>query len=130
SAALSARVMVDDITLADSLEAAEYLIDRLGPLSESELQESGVWTWLALFYFGQLCPVGRSGIRTPKADERYILSEDRRKRYRHLLEGHYRSVRMHGRRARVMLRHPLHVHSDMSEQLTSRQEIATNTALI
>lgn len=130
SEALSRAAPIRNVEFADAMAAARYLNDVLASLSEDDLQSSGVWTWLALFYFDQLCPANQNGLRKPKADERYILSQDGRKRYRHLLEGPYRMVRMHGDRARVMLRHPVHIHSDLSEQLSSRQEIATNAALI
>lgn len=91
-------------------------------------KDIGLWTWIALFYIGQICPPERQ----PKKLYSYVLRGDDNHRhyYRHLANGPFRLYRSHGSLARVMLAGPLDQHPDMAEQLASRQNIVTNTALI
>jgi hypothetical protein len=67
-------------------EAAEYLRDLLKPLSEADVTfDAGLWTWLTLFFFDQVCPP-RDGKRSVK-NSYYYIYEPRSQRYfyRHLL---------------------------------------------
>ena len=87
--------------------------------------DQGFWSWLALLLFDQLCPL-RKGKRTVGEDARYILSRDWRRRYRHLLATPYRTFQIHRttpERAGIVLRQPLHVLGEITEQFASRQEL-------
>ena len=48
---------------ASRMDAAAYLSEALKNLPDSVLHEPGLWSWLSLFYFEQLCPPGKDGVR-------------------------------------------------------------------
>jgi hypothetical protein len=118
------------------MEATSYLQQVLSPLDRSEVDHnSGLWSWLALFYVRQLCPLRPVGTRSVGENHRYILAapgtvEHHRHYYRHLLAGPCRIFRLHGSNARLFLQGPVSVHGDISEQVASRQELITNRGFI
>lgn len=87
SEAIVPIVRVDPQNFATRREAAEYLQRILAPLPEHEVTlNAGLWTWLSLFYFDQVCPI-RKGKRTlTKNDYTYVFEpKNSRHYYRHLL---------------------------------------------
>src|ERR1700682_1127018 len=62
---------VEPRTFANKCAAAEYLAVILAELPPG-VDETGVWSWLALFYFDQLSPVDADGTRRPREDYHYI----------------------------------------------------------
>src|SRR5262249_11852361 len=97
-------------------------------------RDTGLWAWLALFYFEQLCPKTAHGQRKPGELARWIPEVTNYQRYyRHLLAGPYRIYRAHRdnpQRAMALLCNPLDRPGDIVEQLASRQEIVTNRAIV
>jgi hypothetical protein len=120
-------------TFGNRLEAAKYLYERLSSVALKDVErDNGLWTWLTLLYFDELCPKDESGNRKPGARARYIPEPANFQRYyRHLLAGPYRIYRAFRdapARALVVLCQPLDKPGDLVEQLVSRQEIVTNPA--
>jgi hypothetical protein len=115
--------------------AAEY-VDRI--LAQSGTAEPerdvGLWAWLTLFFFDELCPANRSGDRDLRERPAYIPEPQNFQRYyRHLLLGPYLIFRAHRdapKRAMALLCKPLPIIDDVVAQLASRQELVTNRALI
>ncbi|MEW6433936.1 MAG: hypothetical protein AB1730_20745 [Myxococcota bacterium] len=87
----------------------------------------GLWTWLALYFADQLCPLAGNR-RNVGADDRYILSPDYKRSYRHLVRTPWLLVGLHGPDARVVLAGKMHQHGEAAEQLLSRQQLVTNSA--
>jgi hypothetical protein len=122
--------------LPTRMDAAQYLQEVLRPLDRKDVDHnSGLWTWLSLFFFEQLCPRGSDGIRKVKATYRYLLPrpvdpEHFRHYYRHLLAGAYTTLRMHARGARLLLCGAIDKFDDFNEQVASRQELITNRSLV
>jgi hypothetical protein len=119
------------------LDAATYLHGVFGNIDQQLVSHNGgLWSWLALFYFDQLLPVGADGQRRRAlADTHYILAShdghyDWRTYYRHLLATPYDILRRYGESAGVLLCGPVHSHGDWLEQLGSRQELITSEGLI
>jgi len=119
---------------ATKYEAGAYLVEQLRGLPRVEVDEnSGLWNWLTLYYFDQVCPADQNGVRHPRQDALYLMptgTRDYRRRYRHLLASAYDLVRRHGDNAGVLLSGSISVHSDIEEQLVSRLEIVQNDGLI
>ena len=124
--------------LVSRMEAAEYLHSSLGKVDQQYVDgNSGLWSWLALYFFEQLCPPSSEGHHTPGAEYRYILpeasSEDFfRHYYRHLLYGPYRIYRLHSsspHKGRLLLCQNVDSPGDFSEQLASRMELVTNKSV-
>lgn len=128
-------VDIEKRTFGNRFNAAKYLNRKLSVISIADLYgDVGLWAWLSLFYFDELCPSNMEGKRQPKDRARYIPEVTNwRKYYRHLLAGPYRVYQAHNDdpdRAMSLLRGPLDKPGDIVEQLTSRQEIVTNKGII
>ena len=129
--ALEGGVDLKEKTFASRMEAAKYLDEALSPLSGVDtLHDVGLWSWLTLFFFDQVCPPGHGGRRVVGERARYIPAiSNYQKYYRHLLAGPYGIFRAHRdapNRALVLLCGPLHKPGEIAEQMVARQEIITN----
>ncbi len=92
-------------------------------------RDKGLWAWLTLFFFDQVCPADGRGHRKLGELARYIPDTGWTKYYRHLLAGPWRIVRAHRddpERALVVLHNPLNTPGELAEQVMARQEIVTN----
>lgn len=103
-----------DATFANRLAAAEYLNKVLSPAGLADaFSDVGLWSWLALRFFDQLCPVEADASRNPGAEVRWIPQVDAHRRYyRHLLLGAsviYQAHRDEPSRAVGLLADPVHV---------------------
>lgn len=131
-----ASLDVADRKFESRLEAARYfhamfMDDRLKAFA----RDAGVWAWLSLLYFDQICPPKADGVRKPSKEVfRYVPATDNfRKYYRHLLFGPYviyDSHRNHIDEAMSVLVGPLHIINDVIEQIASRLERVSNRAVI
>jgi hypothetical protein len=98
--------------------------------------DRGLWTWLALYLFDQLCPTGPDGKRKLDKQYRYILSADYRHYYRHLVRTPWQLTRDHGPNSRFLLlatnegANPLRRHGDILEQLGGTQSIIRSRPII
>lgn len=115
--------------------AAEYLYNLFKDSALSDIErDRGLWAWLSLFYFDELCPTNTKGERKPGQIARWIPETGVSWRYyRHLLAGPYRIYMAHSDspgRALLVLCGPLHQPGDIVEQIASRQEIVTNGGIM
>jgi hypothetical protein len=120
---------------ASRMEAARYLDGVMSVVMGTDVEhDAGLWAWLSLFYFDQLCPADARGHRKPMERARWILAVDNpRRSYRHLLAGAYRVYRAHRDypdRAMVLLHVAFPVIGHFWFQLASRQELVTNRAIM
>ncbi len=120
---------------ANRIEAARYLDGILSGVTGCDVERDvGLWAWLGLFYFDQLCPPDGRGHRKPMERARWILAVDNpRLSYRHLLAGGYRVYRAHRdypEAAMVLLHTPLPIIGHFWFQLASRMEQVTNRAIM
>ncbi|HXR46606.1 MAG TPA: hypothetical protein VN784_04125 [Candidatus Limnocylindrales bacterium] len=116
------------------LEAGRFLNELFGTAKvDLPERDQGLWTWLTLFYFDEVCPKDGNGRRNPKDEARLIAQVDNFQRfYRHLLLGPYLIVRAHHdqpERAIAFLCKPLWEPGEIVEQLASRKELVTNHAV-
>jgi len=135
SEGLEVEVEVEPRVFPNRFAMAKYLDSLLGDRGLKNVKRDvGLWSWLALFYFDQLCPAEADGRRKAGDRARYIPAvDDYRKYYRHLLAGPYSVFRAHrDDPARVLpvLAGPPSKPGEIAEQLTSRQEIVTNKAIM
>ncbi len=93
-------------------------------------RDKGIWTWLAAFFFDQLCPPGAM----PGDRARWVPAVgDFRKYYRHLLTGPYQIYRAHRDnpcRVLALLAGVPNRPGEIAEQLASRQELITNRSVM
>lgn len=120
------NIEIEDKNFSNRLEMTEYLHPILSSVRGIE-QISGVWAWLALFYFNQICPPGKKSLR----EYRYIPEYDEQLRYyRHLVLAPYLIYAKHGTMGRIFLCNPPHKSGDVVEQFISNQKIFSSPALI
>lgn len=134
SEAVEPELVVETRTFADRFQLAEYLNKQFGETGAGDLgADAGLWAWLSLYYFDQLCP-DDNGTRRPGERARWIPAVgDFRKYYRHLLAGPYSIFRAHRQNppaVRALLCTPPHKPGELVEQLSSRQELVTNAAVM
>ena len=133
SEALDEQVQIERVSFETRFHVASYLYERLSGLPQVE-REAGLWAWLALFYFDELCPPGNGGVRKPGEQARYIPAiENFQRYYRHLLLGPFLIYQAHAddpQRVKGVLLTAPHAPGDIVEQLASRQELITNRAVM
>jgi hypothetical protein len=120
---------------ANRFDAAKYLAEKLAvPGVVNPERDVGLWAWLTLFYFDQLCPKRADGTRKPGELARYIVATGSFQRiYRHLLLGPFLVYRAHDSdpsAAMAVLQSPLHQPGEIVEQLASRQEFIANSDIM
>jgi hypothetical protein len=108
SVVLSPAMEVESRHFGSRREAAVYFASVLASLPEREIAENaGLWTWLTLFYFDDVCPV-RKGKRMVKNDYHYVFEpKNQRHFYRHLLFLAWRVVKLSPMHNRLFLDRPL-----------------------
>lgn len=110
-------------TLSDELKLAG--IDPVG--------HRGLWTWLAAAWIEHLL-MNSKGMFFVGASERYVLSTQARRDYRHLLYGPWLFYKAAGVEnpdlVQIALRDPVTKDSPVFEQLASRREIVSNVAAL
>ncbi len=125
------EVEIEKRTFQSKLEMAAYVYERFRMAPQAQVDQSpGLWSWLSLYYFDQLCPVNKLGRRIPGQDYRFILDLDFRRYLRHLLFGPYQIYRLHADKAPLLLYGPLHKTNQYYVELSARQGILTNRGVI
>lgn len=102
-------------------EAADYLIALLDPLPDEEVaQSAGLWTWLSMFFFDEVCPV-RDGTRTVRNDYTYVFEpKHARHFYRHLLFISWYAARIARPHDRLFMSPPLSSLDQVTDRVMSR----------
>jgi hypothetical protein len=111
---------------------AEYMHEKVSGISpDKKYRNVGMWTWLAAYYFENVCPSDKNGIKKVGADSRYILNGNEWDRiFRHLLAGPVMIYDLHHANSIILLYNPVDESGDFLAQLMGRQEIGTNRGVI
>lgn len=116
-----------------------YLVDVLGAADRRAISfNHGLWNWLALYFFDQLCPADGSGNRDRGEVARYFLTKEYRhdRYYRHLVRSPWLAVGMHPVTSRVILiplsskGAPLEVVGEIFSQVAARQGVFRSPAVM
>ncbi|MGE0750788.1 MAG: hypothetical protein AB7K64_09395 [Variibacter sp.] len=123
-------------TFADRYEFGVMLVELLNGYDQQQISfDRGLWSWLAAYYFEQLCPRDHEGKRALRKDYVYVLSQSRIY-YRHLVRTPWYLVKTHGERCRYLLASqpsdpaPLGRQSSLLEELAARQFVISSPALV
>jgi len=126
--------MVEPRPFASRLDFAKYAHRILaGSEPNQVLNDVGLWSWLSLYYFDQVCPPGRAGARHPGREYRHIPEPGFRYGRRHLLSGAYLVYTIYGlgdRLAEYLLYTALPIESDLFNEIVSRQNLVTNPVVV
>jgi hypothetical protein len=89
-------VEVELRTFGSRYAAAEYLYNLFKDSSLTGIEhDRGLWAWLSLYYFEELCPPNAKGEHKPGRSERWILVPTSRRFFLHQLAGPYQIYRAH-----------------------------------
>ena len=112
-------------------ELGTYLTDILKEAPVQTLMgDAGFWTWLALYWFEQLCPQQENGKRKPSKPYNYILSSNYNHRPRHALFTTWMLVNLYGDTALFLLSKAPHERGELIEQLAARQYLISCQGVI
>lgn len=132
--AMSSEPFAPDITIGactfeTRLEVGRYLTSLLEAAQGID-EDIGLWSWLSLYFFDQVCPRKPDGTRTPGRDYRHVLEPGYRYGHAHLLNGAYVVYRLHGESARLLLCTKPHQENSFHHQLASRQVLISNPSIL
>ena len=128
-------IEIEQRSFGSRYAAAEYLFNRFEDSALTDIDhDTGLWAWLALFYFDQLCLTDKRGNQKPGELAHWIPAfSDARRYYRHLLAGPYRFFKAHcdaPQHAMVLLYGPLGTVGHFYYQLVARQQLVTNKSIV
>jgi hypothetical protein len=130
---LGTDIAVEDRHFPRRFEAAAYLYERIhGRVHEPE-RDAGLWAWLTLFYFDQVCPLERDGRKTKQQARLFPFVGEWNRYYRHLLLGPYVLYAAHAdepERALCVLANPVNKPGEVVEQFAARKLTATSAAVL
>lgn len=128
---LTVEVMVERRDFASRLDVAKHLCEVLGALPPEDTDRNkGLWTWMSLFFFDQVCPKRQDGARRPGQDYRHVPDFGYRYRHRHLLYGPYQVYRRHGADSILLLSGPVYSESTIYHEIASRQDFIANKGVV
>ncbi|MCG7984688.1 MAG: hypothetical protein JAY90_18300 [Candidatus Thiodiazotropha lotti] len=124
-------VEVDPREFQTRFELGIYLTDILKETPIQALMgDTGFWSWLALYWFDQLCPQQANGTRKPSKPYNYILSPNYNHRPRHALFTTWMLVNRYGDTALFLLSKGPHERGELIEQLAARQYLISCQGVI
>ena len=131
TARLPLEIEVEQRQFRDRCALGEYLCAVLKPLSQDIVERNtGLWCWLSLFWFDQVCPARDDGTRRPGREYRHIPEFSFRHEHRHLLLGPYHVYRRHGAISMVLLSGAAHGESSIYHEISSRRDLIANRGVI
>ncbi len=131
TAELPVDVSIERRDFPNRLALGEALCEILAPLRVEETDRNkGLWAWLSLFLFDQVCPAGPNGARRPGQTYRHIPDFGYRHWYRHLLYGPYQVYRRHGHNSILLLFGPTHTESRVYHEIAGRQDLIANRGVV
>ena len=127
-------VTIEQRSFNSAYEIGAYMIEVFESCEDRLISRNhGLWSWLALFYFDQLCKPDGSGNRKPLEDAVYVLEErfSFRRYYRHGIRTPWMAVKEHGEHAKVLLlTSGKGTRTDINEQLGAYQHLFANKTII
>ena len=117
SSEFSTHIEVESLSVTTRMQLGKYLVELFqvqGVDRRDILNNPGMWSWLALLWFDNLCPVKSDGLRKVHDACRYVHSTDYTDYYRHLVASSWDIYYLHREKSRLFLWTPLYVHSDFT----------------
>jgi len=107
-----------------------YLVELFsGHNIQKYIGDRGFWSWFALLWFEQLCPL-KNGKLKPSQPYNYILSTSYNHRPRHAIYMTWQLVNRYGNDAHFMLCKEMSTRGEITEQMMARQEILSSESAI
>jgi len=127
-------VNLEQRSFRNRFEMAQYLGQHLDrPDYPGVQRDVGLWTWLSLFYFNQLCPPDADGRRRPGSRSGWILTNSGRSYFRHHLAGPFALYRLHKDQPRLvfpLLSEKVTEQGRVYRELTAHEELVANRTVL
>jgi len=126
-------VNIEQVDYKNKSELIPYVAEILNLKSNKHLYfDKGLWSWLAAFFFDNICPVDGNGKRKINETAYYVLRDPKEytKYYRHLLAYYCRLYTEVGEASKLFLSGTFQTRGEISEQLGASQEIALNKGIL
>ena len=121
----------DGLQFESRFAMGTYLVDLLNDQDiQKFLGETGFWSWFALLWFDQLCPLNSDDKRKPSMPYNYILSKKYNHRPRHAIFMTWQLVSFYGEDVRFLLSKPPSTRGELVEQLMARQDFYTSRGAV
>lgn len=133
SEVLEPIVNIEKADYKNKNELIPFIVDKLNLRENKHLYfDRGLWTWLAGFFFDNICPVDGNGKRKINEAAYYVLKSPKEytKYYRHLLAYYCRLFVEVGDSAKIFLTGTFQTRGEITEQLGASQEIALNKGIL
>lgn len=131
SEAIDIDCRVEQRNFETRFELGQYLTEALKDTPPQAIMgDTGFWSWLALYWFDQLCPPLENGTRKPSKPYNYILSRNYNHRPRHAVYTTWMLVNRYGDTALFLLSKRLHERGELIEQLAARQYLISCPGVI
>lgn len=130
---LDPEVNVENVDFKNKNELIPYLTDRLALRTNKHLYfDKGMWTWLAAFFFDNICPADGHGKRKVNESALYLLRDPKNytKYYRHLLAYPCRIYAELGDSSKIFLIGTFQKRGEITEQFGAYQKIALNKGIL
>lgn len=131
---VSPSIRIEQRIFGSRYAAAEYLHSLFKDSGLTDIErDRGLWAWLSLFYFNELCPPDARGRRNPGRRERWILVPTSRKFYLHQLAGPYQVYRAHEKNPGIiigLLCGPLNVIPRVYEEVAESPTLIASPAVV
>jgi hypothetical protein len=128
------EVQIEMQEVSNAHELGTYLNNVFANCEDRLISRNhALWSWLALFYFDQLCKRDAEGKRRPLEDAVYVLEQrfSFRRYYRHAVRTAWLAVKEHGEQAKVLLlTSGRGTRTDIGEQLGAYQHLFANKTII
>lgn len=122
SVAISDSIEVEDLDFPTRYDLGVYLDGKFSGFEmQKYLGDKGFWSWLALFWFDQLCPAKSDGSRKAQMPYNYILSTKWLHRPRHAVFTTWQLVSQFGEACRFLLSKKLETRGEIIEQMMARR---------
>jgi hypothetical protein len=126
-------INLEKLAYKNKNELIPYIVERLDLRSNKRLYfDKGLWSWLAVFYFDNICPIDGHGKRKVNETAFYILRDPQNytKYYRHLLAYPSRIYSELGESSKIFLIGSFSKRGEITEQFGAYQEIALNKGIL
>jgi len=122
SEAIPLEITLNSNEFTTRYELGEHLVSAIdGQDMQPVMGDTGFWSWLALYWFDQLCPLKADGSRKPSMAYNYVLSNNYNHRPRHAIYTTWQLVGRYGGHSRFLLCKELPVRGELIEQMMARQ---------
>lgn len=131
SVAIPLEISLNCDTFTSRYELGESLVGSIdGQDIQPVMGDIGFWSWLALYWFDQLCPLKNDGSRKPSMVYNYVLSNNYNHRPRHAIYTTWQLVNQYGKDSRFLLCKELPVRGELIEQMMGRQYLLSCKGII